>query len=311
MAEAIATYLNKIRRATYGQEVRGAIADGIEECYRQVTGSEDFVDSVASILEENTTTTVTQGRVGSDAAVDVTREGTNLNFHFTIPQGNTGERGPVGPPPNISVTVHQIDDSEADPTVEVTGDPATPAINLGLPKGAKGDKGDTGSIARLNVNENVGVLDYNQTPVVTVDYPTVSQEYPEGDPRYPRLSFQIPRGAPGTIYNASGETIYRDSSGQVTIADSFADLESRSGFCVRVMLSSVQTSTIPDQRITENHVLTGYRFYDESGNITDLALANLTWTTADGLLTVAVSKVYKPGSVILDFGWRPDITDTD
>lgn len=44
----IETYLEDIRQATYGREVRSAIANGIQECYEDVTNGVTVADQAAS-----------------------------------------------------------------------------------------------------------------------------------------------------------------------------------------------------------------------------------------------------------------------
>ena len=47
---AIQNFLEKIKTAIYGEEVRGSIHDAIEQCYKDATG---HPDSVAAVVEQN------------------------------------------------------------------------------------------------------------------------------------------------------------------------------------------------------------------------------------------------------------------
>ena len=47
---AIQTFLEKIKTAIYGEEVRGSIHDAIEQCYKDATGNPE---SVAAVVEQN------------------------------------------------------------------------------------------------------------------------------------------------------------------------------------------------------------------------------------------------------------------
>lgn len=308
----IDTYLRRIREATYGKNVREAIASGIEECYRQVSGNPEFYNSVASILGTDATATATRGQTIEDIGATVHTEDGHLVFSFVLPKGDKGDTGGVRA---ITLGETEILDYDQQASVSVDYPSATdpsdhsePRFTFHLPRGPKGDKGDTGSVSSIQL-ENPIKLAYNLNPLVSVRYATGADGQP--DTSRPIFRFGIPQGEPGSIDNVTARSIFIGPDTETTIADALNDLESRSGFCVRVMLSSAGSDTVEDQRITANHVLTGYRFYNESSVQTDLALADFTWTTADGVLTVDVSKVYETGSMILDFGWRQDITDSE
>jgi len=91
------------------------------------------------------------------------------------------------------------------------------------------------------------------------------------------------------------------------------DLEEHQGFSTVIEISEAGTITVPstgtDDRITANHILTGYQFYDSNEAATADILANFTWTTGAGTLTVVVSRVFFAGYVRLNFGWRDEIEE--
>lgn len=64
------------------------------------------------------------------------------------PKGDTGEQGPQGPKgdtgatPNIQIGTVQTLDPGQQATASMTGTPENPVLNLGIPKGEKGDPGE-------------------------------------------------------------------------------------------------------------------------------------------------------------------------
>lgn len=64
------------------------------------------------------------------------------------PKGDTGEQGPQGPKgdtgatPNIQIGTVQTLEPGQDATASMTGTPGNPLLNLGIPKGEKGDPGE-------------------------------------------------------------------------------------------------------------------------------------------------------------------------
>ena len=55
------------------------------------------------------------------------------------PQGPAGQTGPTGATPNIQIGTVQTLDPGQDATASMTGTPDNPLLNLGIPKGEKGD----------------------------------------------------------------------------------------------------------------------------------------------------------------------------
>lgn len=68
------------------------------------------------------------------------------------------------------------------------------------------------------------------------------------------------------------------------------------------------TYGIQDERITADHVLIAYQFYDAAGNATGNILADLVWTTVAGSMSVTCSNIRAAGSVMMIFGVPEDIT---
>ena len=65
-------------------------------------------------------------------------------------QGEQGDVGPVGPAPNFNVGSVTTGEPGTNAEVSITGTPENKLLNFTIPKGAKGDKGDTGT---LNYND--------------------------------------------------------------------------------------------------------------------------------------------------------------
>lgn len=86
-------------------------------------------------------------------------------------------------------------------------------------------------------------------------------------------------------------------------------LEARPGLAVQIDFTVAGAlDPITDERFTADHYLAGVVWLDDQGNVTGDVLADLTWTTAAGSLTVVIDQVWAAGSVILTFGYREDAT---
>ena len=99
--------------------------------------------NTVSVEVESTTT----GEPGTDASVTNTGDSQNVKLAFVIPKGETGETGSQGPAgatgatPNIQIGTVQTLDPGQQATASMTGTPENPLLNLGIPKGEKGDPG--------------------------------------------------------------------------------------------------------------------------------------------------------------------------
>ena len=58
------------------------------------------------------------------------------------PKGNTGDPGPTGATPNIQIGTVQTLEPGQQATASMSGTPENPLLNLGIPKGEKGDPGE-------------------------------------------------------------------------------------------------------------------------------------------------------------------------
>ena len=87
-------------------------------------------------------------------------------------------------------------------------------------------------------------------------------------------------------------------------------LEQKLGFSVTVAFTVVENTsqTITDDRITADYDLTGFQFFDSTDAETAVILADFSWETSTGALTVVFDSVRASGSVRLSFGWREEVT---
>lgn len=83
------------------------------------------------------------------------------------PQGKTGQTGPVGPAPTLRVGSVTKVAPGGTPTASVTGSNGNYAINLGIPEGQQGDKGD-GFTDYGNVTKAGDLNDYKRTGVADI-----------------------------------------------------------------------------------------------------------------------------------------------
>lgn len=94
----------------------------------------------------------------------------------------------------------------------------------------------------------------------------------------------------------------------VQVYNRITPLEAHAGLFVQIDFTEAGTIQVTDERIAAQHFLTGCTWLDGQGNVTGDVLADLTWTTAAGELTVVIDRVWSAGSVIMNFGWRADAT---
>ena len=121
-------------------------------------------DAAEAALEEFTTPTASATTLA--AGSQATAEYSDGNFAFGIPRGADGSPGTPGAPgadgvtPDFSIgTVTTLEPTQP-ATATITGTPEAPVLNLGIPKGAKGDPGQGGgSVDSVNGQTGAVVLD--------------------------------------------------------------------------------------------------------------------------------------------------------
>ena len=100
------------------------------------TGTDGLVDTYTITYTNGQTTTYTikNGEQGPKG-----EQGTQGEQG---PTGQTGPAGPTGATPNIQIGTVQTLDPGQQATASMTGTPENPLLNLGIPKGEKGDPGE-------------------------------------------------------------------------------------------------------------------------------------------------------------------------
>ena len=130
----IQSFLNKIKSAIYGEEVRGSIVSAIEAMNEESSSADRNTSTIVNKINASTAS-VTGTDEGTSPTVTIADRGTKLEFIFTIPKGDTGSRGPQGPQGPQGETGPQGPQGE-------TG-PQGPQGETG-PQGPRGPQGETG-----------------------------------------------------------------------------------------------------------------------------------------------------------------------
>ena len=151
----IQSFLNKIKSAIYGEEVRGSIVSAIEAMNEESSSAEQNTSTIVSKINASTASaTGTEG--GTSPTVRIDDQGTKFEFVFTIPKGDTGpqgpqgiqgEVGPQGPQGEVGPQGPQGIQGETGPQgpqgIQGETGPQGPQGEVG-PQGPQGEKGDTG-----------------------------------------------------------------------------------------------------------------------------------------------------------------------
>lgn len=101
---------------------------------------------------------VETGEPGTDAEVTMTGDAPNHGLKFVIPRGDKGDTGDTGSPgakgdkgdpgatPNLSIGTVTTLEAGQNATASMGGTAESPVLNLGIPRGAKGEPGQGGSV---------------------------------------------------------------------------------------------------------------------------------------------------------------------
>ena len=92
----IQSFLNKIKSAIYGEEVRGSIVSAIEAMNEESSSAEQNASTIVSKINASTAS-ATGTEEGTSPTVRIDDRGTKFEFVFTIPKGDIGPQGPQGP----------------------------------------------------------------------------------------------------------------------------------------------------------------------------------------------------------------------
>ena len=93
---SIQSFLDKIKSAIYGEEVRGSIVDAIEAMNEESSSADRNTSTIVNKINASTAS-VTGTDEGTSPTVTIADRGEKFEFVFTIPKGDTGSRGPQGP----------------------------------------------------------------------------------------------------------------------------------------------------------------------------------------------------------------------
>ena len=93
---SIQSFLDKIKSAIYGEEVRGSIVDAIEAMNEESSSADRNTSTIVNKINASTAS-VTGTDEGTSPTVTIADRGEKFEFVFTIPKGDTGSRGPRGP----------------------------------------------------------------------------------------------------------------------------------------------------------------------------------------------------------------------
>ena len=124
-------------------------------------------------------------------------------------------------------------------------------------------------------------------------------------PEAPAITFNIPQGAPGSIENASGATLPISSTDSTSIK---AYIDGKKGFAVSFTYNATGTQTVNNAAISSLHYLTGYQFFGSGGVASGDVLADFSWSTSNGVLSVTFSEVREAGTLTLNFGYREGVS---
>ena len=166
----IQSFLNKIKSAIYGEEVRGSIVSAIEAMNEESSSAEQNTSTIVSKINASTAS-ATGTEEGTSPTVRIDDQGTKFEFVFTIPKGDIGPQGPQGPQGEKGDTGPQgpqgIQGEVGPQGIQGEVGPQGPQGIQGEvgprgekgdtgPQGPQGEKGDTGPQGPQGIQGEVG-----------------------------------------------------------------------------------------------------------------------------------------------------------
>ena len=166
----IQSFLNKIKSAIYGEEVRGSIVSAIEAMNEESSSAEQNTSTIVSKINASTAS-ATGTEEGTSPTVRIDDRGTKFEFVFTIPKGDRGPQGPQGPQGEKGDTGPQgpqgIQGEVGPQGIQGEVGPQGPQGIQGKvgpqgiqgevgPQGPQGEKGDTGPRGPQGIQGEVG-----------------------------------------------------------------------------------------------------------------------------------------------------------
>ena len=232
----IQSFLNKIKSAIYGEEVRGSIVSAIEAMNEESSSAEQNTSTIVSKINASTAS-ATGTEEGTSPTVRIDDQGTKFEFVFTIPKGDTGPQGPqgiqgeTGPQgkPFIVMgsaysTLEELQETVTDPEIgdmynvgesspytiyRWTGAEWENQGQLEGPQGPQGPQGEKGDTGPQGIQGEVGPQGIQGE---------VGPQGPQGEvgPQGP----QGPQGEPGNIGDLTINGKHPDETGSMTLTAS-------------------------------------------------------------------------------------------
>ena len=192
----IQSFLNKIKSAIYGEEVRGSIVSAIEAMNEESSSADRNTSTIVNKINASTAS-VTGTDEGTSPTITIADRGTKFEFVFTIPKGDTGSRGPQGPQGE-------------------TG-PQGPQGKVG-PQGPRGETGPQGKTGSQGPQGEVGPQGPRGPQGETGPQGPQGETGPQGKtgPQGP----QGPQGEPGNIGDLMINGKHPDETGSMTLTAS-------------------------------------------------------------------------------------------
>ena len=215
---SIQSFLDKIKSAIYGEEVRGSIVDAIEAMNEESSSADRNTSTIVNKINASTAS-VTGTDEGTSPTVTIADRGTKFEFVFTIPKGDTGPRGPQGP---------QGETGPQGPQGEVG--PQGPQGEVG-PQGPQGETGPQGKSFTI-IGSSYATLDELNSAVTDAevgDMYNVGGSAPYTVYRWTGTEWenqgliqgpQGPQGEPGNIGDLTINGKHPDETGSMTLTAS-------------------------------------------------------------------------------------------
>ena len=174
----IADYLNKIKTAIYGREVRDAIHDSIEQCYTDVSNAQTLADTATQNANKAASNADKKAILADNAATAANAAATDANTVTSI--ANNAASNASAATQNANRAASNADNIATQIQMK---------LNNGEFVGPTGPKGNTGATPVITASASTGLPG---TDVTIKQSGTAENDF---------LDFTIPRGTPGTIEN--------------------------------------------------------------------------------------------------------------
>ena len=325
----IQSFLNKIKSAIYGEEVRGSIVSAIEAMNEESSSAEQNTSTIVSKINASTAS-ATGTEEGTSPTVRIDDQGTKFEFIFTIPKGDRGPQGPQGIQGEVGPQGPQGIQGETGPQgiqgevgpqgpqgIQGETGPQGPQGEKGDigPQGPQGEKGDTGPQGPQGIQGEVGPQGPQGPQGEKGDTGPQGPQGPQGEkgdigpqgekgdigPQGP----QGPQGDQPPLSTSAPLALGIASSGSSTIASredhihpmpTAADI----GAATAEEVNTLKNSTVPTSRTINGKALSG----DISLTYSDVGAAAASHThTVDSLESIGLNPVTSTTYDTVDY-WR-------